>query len=128
MKVIIVCAFMRALAVALSLSLPLCQGLALAFPGPRHVSFLLTCPHCLALLSLSTRGSMPHSDPSQAACPWIKGENYTEMSLKTCSSGPPTIQPAICNLLLGIVGHCSALSYSSLLFVSLVLFSHHHTG
>ena len=54
-------------------------------------------------------GSMPHSDPSQAACPWIKGENYTEMSLKTCSS----TKAAICNLLLGVVRCCSG----SLFFV-----------
>lgn len=78
-------------AAPLSLSL---SWLAVAFPKPHLASFLPACPNCLTFSF--KRGSMPHSDPSQAACPWRKGKkNHTEMSLKTCWSARPQSQPSV---------------------------------
>lgn len=98
----------------LFLAPPLCWGLAVAIPAPHHVSFLPTCPYCLAFIS--PRGTVPHSDPSQAACPWIKGENYTEMSLKTCSSTPPQSQPSVIFYLALLGTVAPALIHRSLFF------------
>lgn len=92
---IIVCSCIHASATALSLSF-LVPGINSRLSGnPITFSF---CRHVRTAWPPSLyppQGSMPHCDPSQAACPWIKGENYTEMSLKTCSSTPPQSQPSV---------------------------------
>lgn len=99
-------------------SFPPCRRLSVASPGSR--SRLLT-----ACMSITLRpsplhpphGSMPHSDPSRAACPWIKGENYTEMSLKTCSSTPTQSQPSVI-FYLALFGAVVSLSFSFPFFSS----------
>lgn len=80
--------------------------------------------HCEVYCCLCTGSlSLPYSDPSQASCLWIKGENYTEMSLKT-RSGTVAQKTSFCNPLLGIV-HCSL--FHDFFLISLVLVLHHHT-
>lgn len=99
-------------------SFPPCRRLSVASPGSR--SRLLT-----ACMSITLRpsplhpphGSMPHSDPSRAACPWIKGENDTEMSLKTCSSTPTQSQPSVI-FYLALFGAVVSLSFSFPFFSS----------
>lgn len=100
------------------LTLSLWQGLSATFSDSDtlHISPLPECSHCSASTLHLPQASMPRSDATQASCLWAKGENYTEMSPKTCSSTLTQNQPSV---ILHSALFPNLLSFSLFLLISL---------